>query len=257
MEFSKKTIVVSGAASPVGKAICTAFAKAGGAIAACDKNLAGAEQTAQELRAAGFEAKAFLVDLYALDSLKGAVAQIVEAMGRIDVLVNAYNEEMPDEERKEMHLLDYSNMVDYINAGTKGVFRFSKYCALNMAERKSGAIVNVTSVRGLTPVGGQTPVVAVGGAIIGMTRMWGVEMEADGIRTNCVAAGITEGEQIPYDEQPPIMQQKLSHLGLRRPAKPEEIASAVLFLASDAASYITGAVLPVDGGLSAGFVRAF
>jgi len=164
MEFSKKTIVVSGAASPVGKAICTAFAKAGGAIAACDKNLAGAEQTAQELRAAGFEAKAFLVDLYALDSLKDAVAQIAEAMGRIDVLVNAYNEEMPDEERKEMHLLDYSKMVDYINAGTKGVFRFSKYCALNMAERKSGAIVNVTSVRGLTPVGGQTPVVAVGGA---------------------------------------------------------------------------------------------
>jgi len=108
MEFSKKTIVVSGAASPVGKAICTAFAKAGGAIAACDKNLAGAEQTAQELRAAGFEAKAFLVDLYALDSLKDAVAQIAEAMGRIDVLVNAYNEEMPDEEQRESRLPGYT-----------------------------------------------------------------------------------------------------------------------------------------------------
>lgn len=257
MEFSQKTVVVTGATSPVGKAICTAFAKAGGAIAVCDRELAAAQQTAKELCADGFKAEAFQVDLYALDSLEGSVAQIVEVMGRIDVLVNAYNEEIPDEERKEMHLLDYGRMVEYINAGTKGVFRFSKHCALDMAKRKSGAIVNVTSIRGLIPVAGQTPVVAVAGAVIGMSRMWGVEMEAEGIRTNCIAAGITDGEQISYDEQPPIMKQKLSHLGLRRPAKPEEIASAALFLASDAASYITGAVLPVDGGLSAGYARSF
>ena len=257
MEFSKKIVVVTGAASPVGKAICTAFAKAGAVIAACEKELPAAQQAAQELCAAGFEAAAFQVDLYDLDSLQESVSGIVQAMGRIDVLINADNKELPDEERKELHLLDYHDMVAYINAGIKGVFRFSKYCALNMAERKCGAIVNVTSVRGLVPVAGQTPVVAVAGAVIGMTRMWGVEMEAEGIRVNCVAAGISDGEQIPYDRQPPIMQQKLSHLGLRRPAKPEEIASAVLFLASDAASYITGAVLPVDGGLSAGFVRSF
>ena len=253
MDFHGKTVVVTGAGKPIGEAVCRAFSKCGADVAVCDASLEAAECLAKEL---GGSAKAYKVDLSDFDSLEGEAGKIKNDFGKIDVLVNADFDELPDEERKDLHEMDYDMMVKMIDAGTKGMFRFSHYCSKDMAERKSGAIVNITSVKGITPVEGQTPVVAIAGAVVGMTKMWGVEMHDYNIRTNCIAAGIL-GEQKPYEEQDEIMKIKLAHNGIMRPAKAEEIANAALFLASDYASYITGAILPVDGGVSAGYVRSF
>ena len=114
------------------------------------------------------------------------------------------------------------------------------------------------SIRGLIPVANQTPVVAAAGAQVGFTKMWGVELKDEKIRVNGVAAGIVKNEKnAAYLQTEEQVKPKLSHLAVERLATPEDIANAALFLASDEAAYITGVVLPVDGGLSAGYVRSF
>jgi len=124
-----------------------------------------------------------------------------------------------------------------------------------MALRKNGSVVNITPVWGLTPISNHSPVVAVAAAVVGMTKMWGVELKNEGIRVNAVAAGITAEE---LDSTPPGLQKnRLAHLAVQRPVAPDELASAAFFLASGAAGYITGALLPVDGGLCAGYARSF
>jgi 3-oxoacyl-[acyl-carrier protein] reductase len=242
-----RTVVITGGAGEIGRAICDIFAKNGANIAVCDENLAEAQKTAVALTEYGIDAEGFEVNLGKREELAGACEAIIKRFGRIDILVNNDNIELPDEERVPLHEMDMDRYDEIVNKGINGFFTFSKPCIQNMAQNKSGSVVNVTSIRGLVAVANQTPVVAVASAVVGMTRMWGVELTSDNIRVNAVAAGI-----ISYSNP-----KKLTHLAIKRPATPDEIASAVLFLASDEASYITGVVLPVDGGLNAGFIRSF
>lgn len=147
---------------------------------------------------------------------------------------------------------------DIITANLDNVYYFSKAAMQDMAKRKKGAVVNVMSIRGLIPVANQTPVVAAAAAQVGFTKMWGVELKEEKIRVNGVAAGIVKNEKnAAYLQTEEQIKPKLSHLAVERLATAEDIANAALFLASDEAAYITGVVLPVDGGLSAGYVRSF
>jgi 3-oxoacyl-[acyl-carrier protein] reductase len=242
-----RTAVITDGAGEIGRAICDVFAKSGVNIAVCDENLADAQKTAATLTDYGIDAEGFLVNLGKREELAGACEAIINRFGRIDILVNNDNIELSDEERVPLHEMDMERYDEIIDKGINGFFAFSKLCIQNMAKNKCGSVVNVTSIRGLVAVANQTPVTAVSSAVVGMTRMWGVELTSENIRVNAVAVGIISCSN----------PKKLSHLAIKRPATPEEIASAVLFLASDEASYITGVVLPVDGGLNAGFIRSF
>jgi len=255
--LSGKTAVVTAGTGPVGRAVCEAFAKHGARVAVCDRDGDAALSYAGMLREQGADAEGFLVDFGMRAKLAGACEAIVKRFGTIDVLINNENASLLPQERLPLHAFDMVRCEAIINQGVKSFFTFSKLCMRDMALRKSGSVVNITSVRGLIPVPGQTPVVAVSAAVIGMTKMWGVELRDEHIRVNAIAAGITAGELDLSAKTPEEKQRKFTHLAIRRPVGPEELAAAALFLASDTAAYITGAVLPVDGGLSAGYVRSF
>ena len=246
-DFIGKTVVVTEGAGIIGKAIGTAFAGAGARVAVCDRNLDAARDAARALRASSADAEGFQVDLGRRGDLAANYATIIARFGQIDVLINNDNTELAEDERAPLHEFDMERYDQIVNAGIKGLFSFSQLCAQDMVKRKGGCIVNITSIRGLIPVANQTPVVAVSAAVVGMTRMWGLELKNENIRVNAIAAGITSCND----------PRKLAHLAIQRPATPADIASAALFLASPGASYITGVVLPVDGGLSAGYVRSF
>lgn len=254
-EMTGKVAVITAGAGVIGEEICKTFAASGAAVAVCDKNAAAAEKVAAIIAAAGGTAKGYALDIRKKETFTDVVSAIAADLGGIDILINNENEEIAPADRKPLHEFDMDMYDDMMNAGINGVYYFSKACTQEMEKRGKGAIVNVLSVRGLVPVANQSPVVACAAAQIGYTRMWGVEMKDYNIRVNAVAAGLSRNEKNADTLTNP--EAKLSHVAVKRLCEPTDIANAALFLASDDAAYITGAVLPVDGGLNAGYVRSF
>ena len=257
-DMSGRTAVVTAGAGVVGAAICKVFSANGAKVALCDKDEAAAKKVAAEINAAGGQAEGFALDIRKRETFKGVCDAILAKFGTIDFLINNESEEIAPEDRKPLHEFDMDLYDDIITANLDNVYYFSKAAMQDMAKRKKGAVVNVMSIRGLIPVANQTPVVAAAAAQVGFTKMWGVELKEEKIRVNGVAAGIVKNEKnAAYLQTEEQIKPKLSHLAVERLATAEDIANAALFLASDEAAYITGVVLPVDGGLSAGYVRSF
>ncbi len=253
-----KVAVVTAGAGAVGREIAKVFAASGAKVAVCDRDHDKAADVAEALNKAGNEAAAFELDIRKKDTFNEVCAAIIVKWGKIDVLINNENEIIKTEERKPLHEFDDRLFEDVLQVGAYGLYYFSKAVMREMAKRGGGAVVNITSILGLVPAADQTPVVAVSAGTIGFTRMWGVELSESHIRVNAVASGIVgAGKDAAALDTVKIAAGKLTHLGVKRLARPEDIANAALFLASDDASYITGAVVPVDGGLNAGYVRSF
>ena len=257
-ELSGKVAVITAGAGIVGAEISKTFAASGAAVAVCDKDAAKAEALAAEIVKNGGKAKGFGMDIRKKEEFPAIVDAIVAAFGGIDLLVNNENDELKQADRKELHEMDMDVYDDLINAGVYGIYQWSKLCMQQMEKRGGGSVVNVISIRGVIPCPNQTPLVAVAGAQVGFTKMWGVELKEAKIRVNAVAAGLTLNEQNAEElKDEKTRNEKFSHLAVRRLCTGADIANAALFLASDDASYITGTVLNVDGGLSAGYVRSF
>lgn len=254
-EMTGKVAVVTAGAGVIGEEICKTFAASGAAVAVCDKDGVAADKVAQLITAAGGTAKGYALDIRKVNTFGDVVAKIAADFGGIDILVNNENEEVAPEDRKPLHEFDMEMYDDIVNAGINGIYYFSKACAGQMEKRGKGTIVNVISVRGVIAVANQSPIVAVAAAQVGYTRMWGVEMKNYNIRVNAVAAGLSRNEK--NADTLDNVEGKLSHVAVKRLCQPSDVANAALFLASDDAAYITGTVLPVDGGLSAGYVRSF
>ncbi len=254
-EMTGKVAVITAGAGVIGEEICKTFAASGAAVAVCDKDGVAADKVAQVIAAAGGTAKGYALDIRKIDTFADVVAKITADLGGIDILVNNENEEVAPTDRKPLHEFDMDMYDDIVNAGINGIYYFSKACTREMEKRGKGAVVNVISVRGVVAVANQSPIVAVAAAQVGYTRMWGVEMKNYNIRVNAVAAGLSRNEK--NADTLDNVEGKLSHVAVKRLCQPSDVANAALFLASDDAAYITGTVLPVDGGLSAGYVRSF
>ncbi|MBN1554774.1 MAG: SDR family oxidoreductase [Phycisphaerae bacterium] len=210
-----------------------------------------AAETARELCASGGEAEAFDVDYRDDDAIGKTMDSVLARFGKIDLLFNGAYVVVPVDKRKRLHEFDMELYEEILAQYYHGLYRVTKAAVRDMAKRGEGAVVNIISIRGMVPVPGQTPAVAASAAAVGFTRMWGVELKETGVRVNAVAAGLAADEHASGDRQP------LSHLAVPRATKPEDIAAAAMFLASDEASYITGTILPVDGGFQAGYARSF
>ncbi len=250
-----KVVIVTGGAAGIGKTTALAFAGEGCRVAVWDLDARG-EEVAAACQKAGGEGRFFRVDVSQKAQVEDATAQVVALWGGVDVLVNNAGivRDAQLVKFKEGQLV--GSMTDeqweaVIGVNLCGVFNCTRAVAKVMVPQGRGVILNASSVVGLYGNFGQTNYVASKAGVIGMTRVWARELGRYGIRVNAVAPGFVKTEMLAAVPQR-ILDEMVSHTPLRRLGEPEDIAQAYLWLASDAASFVTGAVLSVDGGLVVG-----
>jgi 3-oxoacyl-[acyl-carrier protein] reductase len=248
-----KVVIVTGAASGLGRAGALRFAKEGARVAAWDVDENKAKDLVAEIEAAGGKGLFQLVDVARTESVTAAVDAIIAKWGRVDVLVNNAGVVRDSQLIKWKEGKVLSEMTDeafdrVIDVNLRGVFHCTRAVVPHMIKNGGGAIVSTSSVVGLYGNFGQTNYVATKAGVIGMTRTWARELGRYKIRVNAVAPGFI-GTEILKSMPPKVLENLVAHTPLGRIGEPTDIAEAYLWLASDAASYVTGAVLSVDGGL--------
>jgi len=245
MRLVGKVAIITGAGRGIGQATALKFAKEGAMVAVCDIDERTAIDTARMIEGVGGEAMAFRVDVTDKLSIQNMVLAVHERFGKIDVLVNNAGI-AADAQLKRMTDEQFDRVID-INL--KGTYNCTKAVVDIMLEQQSGVILNASSIVGLYGNFGQTNYAASKFGVIGMVKTWARELGKRGIRANAVCPGYiatTILNTIP-DKVLDAMETKVP---MGRLGKPEEIANAYAFLASDEASYINGAVLEVSGGLT-------
>ena len=254
MRFEGKVAVVTGGGSGLGQVTAEAFAREGAAVAVVDVNLERAEAVARGIVERGGQAIAVEADVSRDADAQRIAAETVRALGGIDYLFN------------NAGIQTYGSVVETdeaiwdrtLGVNLKGIYLVAKYCIPEIARRGGGAVINTASVQGLASQPRVAAYAASKGGVIAMTRTMAVDHAAQNIRVNCICPGSIDTPMLrwaadlfaPDDPQGAVQEWGKLHL-LGRIAKPEEVAQAVLFLASDAASFITGAPLIVDGGMMA------
>lgn len=248
-----KVALVTGGGAGIGRAIAIEWAQAGGIVVVTDADARAADKVAQEL---GSGHHACGLNVADLGAIQAAVNFAVEKAGGIDVLFNVAGVNMP-RNVEEIEDADWSRILD-INLTS--VYRCSKYAIPHMRKRGGGAIVNVASIAGVMAENRCSAYSASKGGVVLLTRNMAMDFAPDRIRVNAVCPGSTLTPRIEgYMANQPEHRREMEEMNpLKRFAMPEEIARPAVFLASDHASYVTGAALVVDGGLTAGFrIAAF
>jgi len=251
-----KVVIVTGGSAGIGHATALRFAQEGARIAAWDINEAVAEGLIKELEAAGGQAIFRKVNVTDAQSVQAGVDDVISRWKRIDVLVNNAGILRDGMLVKVKDGAVVSSMSDeqfdaVINVNLKGVFVCTRAVVPHMIAGGGGAVLSASSVVGLYGNFGQTNYVATKGGVIAMTKVWARELGRYNIRVNAVAPGFIGTEMVQQMPEK-VLQNMISHTPLGRLGKPEEIADAYCWLASDSASFVSGAVLSVDGGVVVG-----
>jgi NAD(P)-dependent dehydrogenase (short-subunit alcohol dehydrogenase family) len=248
VSFADKVVAITGAAGGIGRELCRLFAGAGAAIGALDKSEM-VIAVAEELAASGARTKAAVADIANEAAVAAAFAEIAGALGPIDILVNnAGISQGPSLERTTGE-----TWRDDVAANLNGAYYCARAVIPDMKARRAGAIVNIGSVNGLSALG--DPAYSAGKAgMISLTKALAVELGRHGIRANIVCPGTVRTPiwEHRVARNPDLLAALTKWYPLGRVADPMDVARAVAFLASDDAAAITGVVLPVDCGLSAG-----
>lgn len=245
-----KVAIITGSNEGMGKATALLFAKNGAKVAITGRTEETGEEVAKEIRDSGGEAQYFKLDVSKEENCKNVVDEVVKKWGKLDILVNNAGVTGVD---KPTHELTNEEFDFVLNIDLKGVFFMTKYAIPKMKENKSGSIVNFSSIYGLVGSRELTAYHAAKGAVTLLTKKDAINYGPDNIRVNSVHPGtiLTPLVQKLADEDPEYEEKQLKLHPLGRFGKPEEVANAVLFLASDEASFITGAQLTIDGGYTA------
>lgn len=245
MDFSGKTVIVTGGAKGIGKACCELFAKYGANVVVADMNLEGAQQVELELKEKNLSAKAVQVNVKLVADIRDMVKATADAFGRIDILVNNAGilHTTPIEEITEE---EWDNIVD-INL--KSVFFATQAVVPYMKKQRYGKILNLSSLAGRNGgIANGLGYSATKAGIIGLTRGFAARLAKDGIHVNAIAPGSTDTGILDS-----LSQEKIDNLvekiPLGRFGRTEEIANTAVFLCSDEASFVTGAILDVNGGM--------
>ena len=241
-----KIALVTGGSRGIGRQIALSLAAQGANVAIFFAgNEKAAMDTKQEIESLGVSAMALQVDVSDAQAVEAAVKTVKETMGVIDIVVNNAGITM-DKLCMRMSPSDFSRVID---VNLSGAFHVIRYCLPDMVRKRAGRIVNITSVAGIIGNAGQANYAAAKAGMIGMTKSVAREVAARNITVNCVAPGFIETDMT--DALPESVREKaVTGIPMARIGSVQEIAQVVAFLCSDHAQYITGAVLPVDGGLS-------
>ena len=247
MDFSLqgKVAVVTGGSRGIGQAIALGIARAGADVVVASRKLPDLEKVAEEIKGMGRKSLAVAAHVGRMEEIDNLVSKVKEEFGRIDILVNnaATNPAIDS-------ALDVSERAwdSIMNLNLKGLFFLSQAVARVMKEQGGGRIVNIASVAGITP--DILPIYSISKAgVIMATKVMASEWAKYNIRVNTVAPGMTRtGFSEALWSNPDILQGAMLRTPMGRIAEPEEMVGAVIYLASDASSYVTGQVIAVDGG---------
>ena len=249
----EKIAIVTGAGTGIGEAIARTFAKAHAHVVLADLNAEAGQRVAESLNSDHGKAEFVEADVSNRADCSALVADVIEKRGRIDVLViNAGIGAVGtilDAEEEELDRLWSVNV--------KGMFYLIKAALPGMVERGTGSIVNIASALGVTTMADRFSYTTTKHAAVGLTRSVAYDFGKSGVRINCICPGRVETDFVrarlaEYDDPDTYRKQMEAQQAQNRMAAPEEIANAALFLASDAASFVTGAAMMVDGGYSCG-----
>lgn len=252
MKLKDRVAFVTGGGSGIGRAICQRFAHEGATVVAADLIPERATETAALIEQAGGVAAGLEIDVAKSDSVNAAIAAAIDRFGRIDILVNNAGLSIGD------RITDFDEAMWDLNLDVvlKGVYLCSKAALPSMIERGTGVILNIGSVNGIMAIG-ESAYSAAKAGMVNLTQNMAIHYGDDGIRVNLIAPGTirTPIWDKRLEADPTAFDQLTPWYPLGRVGEPDDIAKAALFLCSDDASWITGVVLPVDGGISAGNYR--
>jgi 3-oxoacyl-[acyl-carrier protein] reductase len=244
MVLKEKTALITGGARGIGFEIATVFAKHGADIVIGDIDGNNLETAAVQLREHGVKAEGYLLDVSDIDNCDAVIKKAAEKMGRIDVLVNNAGITR-DTLIMRMSEEDFDRVI---TINLKGTFNCTKIISRVMMRQRYGRIINIASVIGLIGNAGQANYAASKAGIVGLTKSTARELAARNVTANAIAPGYIKTamtEELPEE----VTSRMLQNIPLGRPGTPLDVANAALFLASDYASYITGQVIVVDGGM--------
>jgi 3-oxoacyl-[acyl-carrier protein] reductase len=251
-----KVVIVTGGAAGIGRATALRFAEEGARVVVWDVSEAGREDLLAEIRAAGGEGTFHRVDVADGAAVEAAMAEAAAGFGRIDVLVNNAGIVRDAQLVKWKDGQPASIMSDeafdaVIGVNLRGVFLCARAAVPHMMRAGGGVILNASSVVGLYGNFGQTNYTAAKAGVIAMTRTWARELGRYDIRVNAIAPGFI-GTEILRGVPQKVLDAMVGHTPLGRMGTPRDVAEAYVWLASDQASFVHGAVLSVDGGLVTG-----
>ncbi|HEX3869416.1 MAG TPA: 3-oxoacyl-[acyl-carrier-protein] reductase [Pirellulales bacterium] len=238
--------LVTGASRGIGKAIAVALARCGARVACVARSEDKLKQTVADITEAGGQAEAFTCDVTNGEAVTKLVEDLVEKWQRLDILVN--NAGITRDTL--IPRMDDAQWDDVINTNLRGAFLFTRAATRAMMGQRYGRIINIASVSGLMGNPGQANYSASKAGLIGMTRTVARELAGRKVTVNAVAPGFIESEMTAALGES-IMGEVKTRIPAKRIGTTAEVAEAVLFLASKAASYITGQVLTIDGGMTA------
>lgn len=257
VDLNGKVALVTGSGGAIGCEIALKMAENGADVVVNDVHPENALKVVREIEAMGRKAIFVQADISCREAMEEMACKAVEAFGKVDILVNNAGTNVGPEGRKPIYEFRDEDWNKLININLNGIYYCSKPIIKNMVERNYGKIINISSVAGLVPLRLQSAFVAAKAGVLELSRAMAIELAPHGILVNAIAPGsiMMEGTKLLFYSDEEKAESMLSHIPLKRPGKPPEIANAALFLASDDSSYMTGSVMVVDGGWTCGYNR--
>lgn len=252
-KLTGKTALITGAGSGIGRAIAELFAQAGATVFVLDRDTDAGRESAERVHAAGGTAHFLSTDVTRADQCKAAVVNAMRNTGRIDILVNnagiGHVGTVLTTTEQDMDRL--------LAVNVKGIHLMTQAVLPGMIERRAGSIVNLASIGGIVAVRDRFAYCTTKFAVVGMTKCIALDHADVNVRCNCICPGRVETPFVQarlkeYPDPAKAYEEMVSTQLLKRMAKPEEVASAALYLASDASAFVTGSALIMDAGWTAG-----
>ena len=249
MRLKDKVAIVTGAGSGIGETTALTFAKEGAKVVVVDVVDSAGNETVEQIRAAGSDAKYVHTDVTSADDIQSMVTETISNYGRLDVLFNNAGIAM----RLAVADLPEEDWDRCIDVNLKGAYLGSKYAIPAMMVNGGGSIINTASIYGIVGGPNRAAYVASKGGIVNLTRGMALDYADSNIRVNCICPGYTDTPIIQNIVETPTKYQALvEQHPMGRLAKPLDIAYGALYLASDESAFVTGIALPIDGGYTAG-----
>ncbi len=241
-----KTVIITGGSRGIGKACCLAFAKWGANIAfTYSKSKTEAQALAKEIEDLGVNCLSIQADVKDLAQCSAVIEETMKKFSRLDIIIN--NAGITRD--KALFMMPKEDWQEVIDTNLGGVFNMSRAAITTLLKQKSGCIINMSSISGITGLARQVNYSASKAGIIGFTKALAKEVAGYGVRVNAVCPGFIETDMVAGLKEE-LKKEAVKTIPVKRFGQPREVADLCVFLASDSASYITGEAIKVDGGLA-------